>query len=79
MRIATELGLDTAKLEKDVQDPEIQKSLDQAKELANKLGLQGTPLYLVGDHVIPGAPDDLYDQLTKNVTEIREKGCKVTC
>src|SRR6188472_618332 len=79
MRIATELGLDTAKLEKDMQDPEIQKSLDQAKELANKLGLQGTPLYLVGDHIIPGAPDDLYDQLTKNVTEIREKGCKVTC
>jgi len=79
MRIATELGLDTAKLEKDMQDPEIQKSLDQAKELANKLGLQGTPLYLVGDHVIPGAPDDLYDQLTKNVTEIREKGCEVTC
>jgi protein-disulfide isomerase len=79
MRIATELGLDTAKLEKDMQDTEIQKSLDQAKELANKLGLQGTPLYLVGDHIIPGAPDDLYDQLTKNVTEIREKGCKVTC
>jgi hypothetical protein len=29
--------------------------------------------------VIPGAPDDLYDQLTKNVTEIHEKGCKATC
>jgi protein-disulfide isomerase len=79
MRVAGELGLDTAKLEKDMQAPEIQRSLDQARELAQKLGLQGTPLYLVGDRVIPGAPDDLYDQLTKKVAEVREKGCKATC
>ncbi len=52
LRIASELGLDVAQLEKDMADPEIQKSLDQAKELAQKLGLQGTPLYLIGDHVI---------------------------
>jgi len=79
LRIAGELGLDKAQLEKDIQDPEIQKSLDEAKELANKLGLQGTPLFLIGDRSIPGAPDDLYDQLTKNVAEVREKGCKATC
>ena len=79
LRIAGELGLDTARLEKDMADPEVQRSLDEAKELAQKLGLQGTPLYLIGDRVIPGAPDDLYDQLTKNVGEIREKGCKATC
>jgi protein-disulfide isomerase len=79
LRIAGELGLDKGQLEKDMQDPEIQKSLDEAKELANKLGLQGTPLFLIGDRSIPGAPDDLYDQLTKNVAEVREKGCKATC
>jgi len=79
LRIAGELGLNKAQLEKDIQDPEIQKSLDEAKELANKLGLQGTPLFLIGDRSIPGAPDDLYDQLTKNVAEVREKGCKATC
>jgi len=79
LRIAGELGLDKAQLEKDMQDPEIQKSLDEAKELANKLGLQGTPLFLIGDRSIPGAPDDLYDELTKNVAEVREKGCKATC
>ena len=79
LRIAGELGLDKAQLEKDMQDPEIQKSLNEAKELANKLGLQGTPLFLIGDRSIPGAPDDLYDQLTKNVAEVREKGCKATC
>jgi protein-disulfide isomerase len=79
LRIAGELGLDTAKLEEDMKDPSIQKSLDEAKDLAQKLGLQGTPLYLIGDHVVPGAPDDLYEQFTKNVAEVREKGCKATC
>jgi 2-hydroxychromene-2-carboxylate isomerase len=79
MRVATELGLDIPQLEKDMQDPSIQQSLDETKELAQKLGLQGTPLYLVGDKVIPGAPDDLYDQFVKDVAEIREKGCKATC
>ena len=79
LRVAQELGLDVAQLEKDMQDPSVQKALDEAKELAQKLGLQGTPLYLIGDRVIPGAPDDLHDQLVKKVAEVREKGCKATC
>ena len=79
LRIANELGLDVPQLEKDMESKEVQESLDEARELAQKLGLQGTPLYLVGDQTIPGAPDDLYDQLVEKVTEIREKGCKATC
>jgi len=79
LRVAKELGLDVDKLQKDAEDPDIKKALDEAKELAQKLNLQGTPLYLIGDRVIPGAPDDLFDQLTKNVAEVREKGCASTC
>jgi protein-disulfide isomerase len=79
LRIAKELGLDVDKLQKDAEDPDIKKALDEAKELAQKLNLQGTPLYLIGDRVIPGAPDDLFDQLKKNVAEVREKGCASTC
>ncbi|MCJ7527573.1 MAG: DsbA family protein [Methyloceanibacter sp.] len=79
LRVAGELGLDVPRLEKDMEDPSVKQALDEAKELAQKLGLQGTPLYLIGDRVISGAPDDLYDQLTAKVTEVREKGCKVTC
>ena len=48
--------------------------------LAQKLGLQGTPLFLVGDRGDSRKlPDDLYEQLTKDVAEIREKGCKAKC
>jgi protein-disulfide isomerase len=79
LRIAAELGLDVPRLEKDMEDPSIQQALDEAKDLAQKLGLQGTPLYLIGDRIVPGAPDDLYDQLAAKVAEVREKGCKATC
>ncbi|MEZ5827849.1 MAG: DsbA family protein [Hyphomicrobiales bacterium] len=79
LRVANELGLDVPQLEKDMESEEIQADLDEARELAQKLGLQGTPLYLIGDRIIPGAPDDLYDQLVEKVTEVREKGCKATC
>jgi protein-disulfide isomerase len=79
LRIAKELGLDIDQLEKDAQSDDIKKSLAEAKELAQKLNLQGTPLYLIGDHVLPGAPDDLYDQLKANVAEVRKNGCATTC
>ena len=55
------------------------KALDEAKDLANKLNLKGTPLYLIGDRMVSGAPDDLFDQLKAKVAEIREKGCASTC
>jgi protein-disulfide isomerase len=79
LRIANELGLDIPKLEEDMKSDKIQAALDEARDLAQKLGLQGTPLYLIGDRTIPGAPDDLYDQLVENVTVIREQGCKASC
>ena len=79
LRIANEIGLDVPQLEADMQSAEIQASLDESRSLAQQLGLQGTPLYLIGDRIIPGAPDDLYDQLVEKVTEVREKGCATTC
>jgi protein-disulfide isomerase len=39
------------------------------------MGVNGTPHFLVGDRAIPGAPEDLYDQLSKHVTELRKSGC----
>jgi protein-disulfide isomerase len=79
LRIAKDLGLDVAQLEKDMDDPSIKQALDESKQLADKLGLQGTPLYLIGDRVVSGAPDDLYDQLTQKVSEVRQNGCHTTC
>jgi protein-disulfide isomerase len=79
LRVAAEIGLDVPQLEKDMEDPAVIQALEETKEVAAKLGIQGTPFYLIGDRMIPGAPDDLHDQLVTKVAEIREKGCKVTC
>lgn len=79
LRIANDMGLDVPQLEADMESPEVQAALEETRMLAQQLGLQGTPLYLIGDRSIPGAPEDLYDQLVEKVAEVREKGCKVAC
>jgi len=79
LRIAKDLGLDADQLQKDADDPDIKKALDEAKGLAQKLGFQGTPMFLIGDRTISGAPDDLFDQLKAKVTEVRQNGCAGTC
>lgn len=79
LRIANDLGLDVPQLEQDMESQEVTDALAETFSLAQELGLQGTPLYLIGDRTIPGAPEDLYDQLVENVAIIRKEGCKISC
>jgi protein-disulfide isomerase len=55
LAVAKEVGLDMARLEKDMKSPEIQKTLQNDFKLADALGLNGTPSYVIGDNVIVGA------------------------
>lgn len=75
LRLAEKLGLDMDKLKADMASPEVEKEVKESEDLAKKLGVNGTPHFLVGDRAIPGAPEDLYDQLEKNITELRSQGC----
>jgi protein-disulfide isomerase len=77
LRVAEKVGLDMARLRKDMASPEIKKEIDETRMLAAKLGIQGTPHFLVGDRVIPGAPDNLLEQMQKLVVDVRKEGCKV--
>ncbi len=77
LRIAEKLGLDMTRLRKDMASPEVKKEIDETRALAMKLGIQGTPHFLVGDRVIPGAPENLLEQIKKHVAEVRKEGCKV--
>ena len=80
LKIANSLSMDVDKLEKDMNSDFVNKALEESQKLAFDLRIQGTPHYLVGDRVIQGAPEDLYDQFAKNISEIRENGCKMeTC
>jgi protein-disulfide isomerase len=56
-RVARELGLDLARLEADMQRPEVRKHLDGSDRLARELGISGTPAFVIGDHVVPGMAD----------------------
>ncbi|HWK38374.1 MAG TPA: DsbA family protein [Hyphomicrobium sp.] len=75
LQIATKLGLDIDKLKKDMASPEVQVEIEKSEALAKKMGVNGTPHFLVGNRAIPGAPEDLYEQLSKHVGELRKEGC----
>jgi protein-disulfide isomerase len=77
LRVAEKVGVDMARLKKDMGSAEVKKEIDDTRALAQKLGIQGTPHFLVGDRIIPGAPENLLEQMTKLVADVRKEGCKV--
>ena len=55
--IARDYGFDVDRLKADMESPEIDKILAQNNALAEKLGIRGTPGFVIGDQIIPGAID----------------------
>ncbi|MDB5629966.1 MAG: oxidoreductase [Tardiphaga sp.] len=55
MAVAKEVGLDMAKLEKDMASPEIRATLEENFKLAEAMGMNGTPSYVIGKQVVVGA------------------------
>ncbi|MBL8071680.1 MAG: DsbA family protein [Nitrospira sp.] len=56
-RIAGEAGLDVNRLDQDMTRPEWQPILDRNRALAKTLGISGTPAFIVGNDLVPGALD----------------------
>ncbi len=75
--IAEKVGLDIALLKKDMESPEVAQSIAETKDLANRLGISGTPAYYVGDKFIGGVPPNLSQVLKKHASDIRKNGCKI--
>jgi protein-disulfide isomerase len=55
LAVAKEVGMDMTRLEKDLGSDEVKVSLEESLKLAETLGLNGTPSYVVGDDVVVGA------------------------
>jgi len=55
MAAAKEAGLDMAKLEKDLASSEVRVTLEENMKLAESLGMNGTPSYVIGKQVVIGA------------------------
>jgi protein-disulfide isomerase len=75
LRAVEKLGVDMARLRKDMDSPEVKAEIDLVRALAQRMGVQGTPHFLVGDRSIPGAPQNLLEQMTGHVAELRKTGC----
>jgi protein-disulfide isomerase len=52
---AKEVGFDMARIEKDMASDEVKKTIDENLKLADLIGVNGTPSYVVGDEVVVGA------------------------
>ena len=52
---AARVGLDIAKLKADMADPEITKALNDSIALARKVGIDGTPTFIINGRMRPGA------------------------
>lgn len=71
MAVARDLGLDLERLRNDMQAPAIEAALRRNFELAETLEINGTPAFVIGDEIFPGAVDK--DTLLKKVAETRAK------
>ena len=72
---AKEAGLDVARIERDMASDEVRQSLEESLKLAEKLGLNGTPSYVIGPNVVVGAVG--LDALKEKINSAR---CgKATC
>lgn len=67
--IAKAVGVDVARAKRDMNSAEIEQALGANMSLAQALGITGTPGFVIGNHLVPGAID--YDALKELVGRVR--------
>lgn len=77
MAVAKEVGVDPAKLTAAMNAPEVEATLIESKELADDLGVEATPTYVIGDAVVPNTTR-VVDDLTGRIAALRKCG-KAMC
>jgi len=55
LAVAKDIGLDMGRLDKDMASQEVKETLQESFKLAEALGLNGTPSYVIGEDVVIGA------------------------
>ena len=72
---AKDAGLDMTQIDKDLKSDEVRATLEESRGLADALGISGTPSYVVGGEVVPGAVGA--ETLAKMVAAVRKCGAAV--
>jgi protein-disulfide isomerase len=57
LRFAEAAGLDAERIRREMESPDIKEMLDRNNRLAQRLGIRGTPGFVIGGQVVPGAID----------------------
>ena len=55
MAVAKEVGMDMGRLEKDLASPEVRATIEENFKLAEAMGMNGTPSYVIGKQIVIGA------------------------
>jgi protein-disulfide isomerase len=55
LAVAKEVGLDMTQLQKDMNSPEVRATIEENFKLAEAMGMNGTPSYVIGKQVVVGA------------------------
>ncbi|VAV91177.1 hypothetical protein MNBD_ALPHA08-370 [hydrothermal vent metagenome] len=72
LKAAKQVGLDVAKLRKDMDAPEVSEIIQRNYAIAQALNINGTPAFVIAENILAGAVG--YDALTSAVTKVRENG-----
>lgn len=72
LRAAADLGLKPEDLRAKLADPEVGAALENSYKLAQQLQISGTPTFIIGDEVIPGAVG--VDVLRTKIANVRKCG-----
>ncbi len=70
-QVAASVGLDVDRLKRDMAAPEVAQALKANSTLADVLDIHGTPAFIIGDRVVPGAVD--LDALKTMVADARKR------
>jgi protein-disulfide isomerase len=76
LALAKEMGLDMAKLQKDIEGPEVRAAIQDNVKLGDQLGLTGTPAFVIGEEIVSGAVG--VEPLKRTVASVRQCG-KAMC
>jgi protein-disulfide isomerase len=68
-QLAAKVGIDVAKLEQDMQDPAVAETINRNYALADALGIRGTPAFIVGNELVPGAISA--EEMQKRIAAVR--------
>lgn len=76
MRAAAKIGLDVNRLKMDMESEDIGNTIRGNMSVAQALGINGTPAFIVDDSIFPGAVG--YETLAGAVNQVRQGGgCKI--